>query len=291
MISIRKILNFVLQYKVFGSKSVKILRSTDLSMNSDKNLFELGQKIRGFRLRSGLSQSQLELAINASSGSISRIENGQVNPTKETLLKISKALGCKSEELFNFFEIQSHANYKLIELAKLINSTLDIEDLLQKSVDIIIQNSDLIVASIFVTEGNTIRAIAMTKDWYTNQILKILGMPFRSMQIGVDHPENLIAKTIAKKQAQYDERIFNFGVGVINETVAVMIEKVLNFKCALCLPMIYQGECLGALFFAKNYKDSFQLDKDILQNYCDLVGIALHNAREYHTLKSQLHGQ
>ena len=42
----------------------------------------LGNKIRAFRERAGLSQMQLELEIEMSPGSLSRIENNQVNPTK-----------------------------------------------------------------------------------------------------------------------------------------------------------------------------------------------------------------
>ena len=49
---------------------------------------QIGHKIRFFRKRAKFSQQQLELAINASFGSISRIENNETNPTKETLDKI-----------------------------------------------------------------------------------------------------------------------------------------------------------------------------------------------------------
>jgi transcriptional regulator with XRE-family HTH domain len=57
-----------------------------------KGIVILGTKIRNFRKRSGLSQLQLETELGASSGTISRIENGEVNPTKETIGKISKIL-------------------------------------------------------------------------------------------------------------------------------------------------------------------------------------------------------
>lgn len=39
-----------------------------------------------------MSQLDLEMTINSSPGSISRIENGKINPTKETLHKIADAL-------------------------------------------------------------------------------------------------------------------------------------------------------------------------------------------------------
>lgn len=52
----------------------------------------VGKKIKEFRKRSGLSQMELEIEVNAAFGSISRIENGLINPTKETLLAIADAL-------------------------------------------------------------------------------------------------------------------------------------------------------------------------------------------------------
>lgn len=58
----------------------------------------LGNKIRFFRKRAGLSQFNLELAIGASAGMISRIENGMVNPKRETLKKISKELSLNEYE-------------------------------------------------------------------------------------------------------------------------------------------------------------------------------------------------
>ena len=51
-----------------------------------------GQKIKNFRKRAQMSQFDLELEINASPGSISRIENSNTEPTKETLYKISDVL-------------------------------------------------------------------------------------------------------------------------------------------------------------------------------------------------------
>jgi len=59
----------------------------------------LGKKIRFFRERAKMNQLQLELAIGASSGQISRIEKGLVNPTKETILNVSKILELTEREL------------------------------------------------------------------------------------------------------------------------------------------------------------------------------------------------
>lgn len=53
---------------------------------------KLGGKIRFFRERSHKSQLELESEISASSGQISRIEKGVINPTKETIANIARVL-------------------------------------------------------------------------------------------------------------------------------------------------------------------------------------------------------
>jgi transcriptional regulator with XRE-family HTH domain len=58
----------------------------------------LGTRLRNFRKRAGLSQMEMELEIGASSGYLSRVENGEVNPTKESLEKMSRVLRLNHKE-------------------------------------------------------------------------------------------------------------------------------------------------------------------------------------------------
>lgn len=58
----------------------------------------LGKRIKYFRKRAGLSQLQLEAELGSSSGYISRVESGKVNPGKEFLLKLSRVLHLTSRE-------------------------------------------------------------------------------------------------------------------------------------------------------------------------------------------------
>lgn len=64
-------------------------------MSTDK----LGQRLNYFRKRAGISQFDLELKLGLSSGVISRIQSGKVNPTKETLLAIASVLKMNSNEI------------------------------------------------------------------------------------------------------------------------------------------------------------------------------------------------
>ena len=59
-----------------------------MSFTSD----QIGQRLKAFRKYKGLTQQQLELELGLSPGHVSKIESGKINPTKETLLKISEVM-------------------------------------------------------------------------------------------------------------------------------------------------------------------------------------------------------
>lgn len=69
------------------------------------NNLTLGEKIKSYRKRAGYSQLQLETEIDASQGSISRIESGKVNPTKETLAAIANELRISTEERLSLYNL------------------------------------------------------------------------------------------------------------------------------------------------------------------------------------------
>lgn len=64
---------------------------------------EFGKKLRKLRKQKGLNQLDLELCAGMAPGSISRIENQKINPSKETLYRIAIALNLNEKELFDLF--------------------------------------------------------------------------------------------------------------------------------------------------------------------------------------------
>jgi len=70
------------------------------------NNTSLGEKILRFRKRAKFTQLKLEFETEAALGSISRLENNLVNPSKETLYKISYALGLTTYEEADLLGLQ-----------------------------------------------------------------------------------------------------------------------------------------------------------------------------------------
>lgn len=82
-----------------------------LSTNSNSSN-TVGEIIKFYRKRSELSQLQLETEAGLASGSLTRIEKGVVDPSKQTIAKIGKALKLSSEELAYIFKINLYINHK-----------------------------------------------------------------------------------------------------------------------------------------------------------------------------------
>lgn len=68
---------------------------------------ELGYRIRILRELRNVSQFQLEIDAKLAPGMLSRIENGRVSPTKETLWRISLALKLSMPECIYLFGLES----------------------------------------------------------------------------------------------------------------------------------------------------------------------------------------
>ena len=69
------------------------LDEEDLSNENIALDLRLGRAIKYLRLKNGLSQKELAIAADTSSGMLQRIENGKVSASLDTLANIADAFG------------------------------------------------------------------------------------------------------------------------------------------------------------------------------------------------------
>jgi transcriptional regulator with XRE-family HTH domain len=67
------------------------------------DLAALGAAVRGLRLERGYSQERLSLEAGLHRNYVGRVERGELSPTFEPLLAISRALGVEPDELMRLF--------------------------------------------------------------------------------------------------------------------------------------------------------------------------------------------
>lgn len=98
----------------------------------------IGQRIRNFRKRAGMSQLDLELELGSGEGSISRIENGRVNPGKETILAIAQILDLSNSEVADLmgvlplFPTEEEINAAVAEMQDYLNDETKLAYLLDE---------------------------------------------------------------------------------------------------------------------------------------------------------------
>lgn len=73
-----------------------------MNISEDKNLAELGTRIKELREKNNLSQEDLANDCNIPKSQIGRIERAEINTTIRTLIKIASALNVKVKDLIDF---------------------------------------------------------------------------------------------------------------------------------------------------------------------------------------------
>ncbi len=236
----------------------------------------LGEKIRNFRKRAGKSQFELETAIGAANGTVSRIESNEVNPTKETLLKVIDTLDLNILESVTLFGINPSNISNLLKLPKEILGSNNLDEILQKSVDSIVYELNLLSAFITLKEGNKLRAQVSTKKYFDGLVLKIIEKPLFNLTVDLKKDAvNLCVRAVLDKKYYFSTNLSEFIVPAVDSRISSLLAKITGSKSSIVFPIIHNGEAVGTFFVTKNYIDTFSSDIPILEAFADYIGDAI----------------
>jgi GAF domain-containing protein len=250
----------------------------------------IGDQIKKYRKRAKKSQLDLELAIGCSQGSISRIENGEVNPSKETLVHIIDVLNLKSFEAAPLLGLNIENIVDLVTISAKLNESLNLDETFQHSVDKVCEELNLVAGSIALVVGNRLYAQTLTQNLITKIILKVIPIPIKSVSVSLEIDKtNLMVKSIHTKQIYISSRVSDFTVPALSLQVSNLMQKVSGIKSSIALPLIFDSQAIGVISFGKSYEDnSFTNELPVLKAFAEHIAVAIHNAQKYETLKSEI---
>lgn len=250
----------------------------------------LGEKIKQYRLRSNLSQFELESKINASNGTISRIENNTINPTKETLLKLIDILNLNVNELLDLFGIKKSNNLEaLVKSAKELNKDLNLDHVLQSAVNEIVYELGLSGSFIVLKEGDKLYSKAVTQDWVIKLAMKFIPGKFTSLSVDIDKDQdNLMVKSFLNQKEYVSNNLHDFIVPAVNRNVSDTLTKFTGMKSAIVLPIILNNKSIGSIYFSRNNTSDFKDILDVLKLFTEHISLAIENARKYEELSNTL---
>ena len=219
----------------------------------------LGQKIRMYRERAELSQMELELEIGASPGSLSRIENGQTNPTKETIILLGRALKLDGNEIISLFGIEFDIHNKLADVLLAISDNNNSDKLLMSFVKEVEEKLGYITVAAFTWKGDRLYARYLNINDINKKALELIGVPFDSLYVSrKKNEDNLILRSAVEQSYFESDNIIDFSRGAINDSIIKIIAKMINFKSGIAYPLSYKDHALGAIYLGKSNKSDYR---------------------------------
>jgi len=197
----------------------------------------LGEKIRFFRKRSGLSQFDLELKIATSSGSLSRIENDQVNPTKETILAIINALNLNVSDSSSLFNLDITKEFNnIIEISGSLKSTLNMSEISSKAVNILSKLIGIDMVTFWLWNEETkslgLNKIKFPESMY-NFVGNVSGFDLKQMQLREDIKDqwrNDYLRTLLEENVIRTTDVYWLAHPFINRTICNIIQKMAEYE-------------------------------------------------------------
>jgi transcriptional regulator with XRE-family HTH domain len=247
----------------------------------------VGEKIKKFRKRAGVSQFELELRIDASPGSISRIESGQVNPTKETLMKISRALNLTTSELGYIQDIKILSPEEIILAISTITKSLDLQEVARNAVDILLElypnyNGGVILL-LDDDNKNILRAKAVTDMPGMDKVYRLIGAPIENFPFDITKSGNgLLVESLLTGEKRVSNDLSEFTKGSIANYIPKLVAAILGYKIGISLPIIFDNSIIGVMLYTKKIDELFSNEEErILQLLSNQIGIAVMNGKQF----------
>ncbi len=241
----------------------------------------IGQKIKTYRVRKGMTQLELENKLNLANGSLTKIESGKVMPGRETIVKIIDTLNLSPHESAMLLGLSVS---KIAEVIDVISNIMILEDemeISQAAVNEIPKKLGLLGASFNLVFGDSLKTTAITQSWYTEILLKV--MPFKPTDYSVSltkDKHNLMIKTINENKSYYGEDLHEFTHPYIAPTIARMLQKTASVKSMLSVPMVVENEKVGVIIYAKDQKMDFLDEIPLLNSYTNAIALLIHKSRK-----------
>lgn len=246
-------------------------------MNNKKK--SLGQKIKKFRIQAGISQLKLETLIGASPGSISRIESGKVNPSKETIIDIAKALELETKEIAYLFEINLENTTELIKITNKLLLSKDISFILNETVNNLTLKMGYLASTIFLKKENKLYFSALTNSNISANTLKHIDIKPKEIFLDINnHTENIAVQAFIKNTPLHCYNTYEYTTPGISKIVADKIQKDTGDKSNLIYPLDINSNPFGFIVYVKKIRKDFSEDMKVLEVITKQISIAIFNA-------------
>lgn len=219
----------------------------------------LGEKIKYYRQRANKSQFKLETETGLASGSISRIENDSINPTKETLSKISQVLRLRPSEMAFLLGLHIFSISELVDALNQMSACITDELAIQTAIDILFDlyphyNGGFILVP--DSKNKCLLVETLAKVPKVELLEKTIKVRLPELRILLSHT-NICVQCFVKDQVFQSFDMVDYTKDTIPDFLSVALGKVLRFQSGILFPLKYKGEKVGVICYAKRVREVY----------------------------------
>jgi signal transduction histidine kinase len=168
-------------------------------------------------------------------------------------------------------------------------SSLDVEDITQKIVDIIVKDLNLTAALISLIDPDRkyTYPVAITKNTQILQAVSKIGKPLSDIKVPLDFSGNLINTAIHSNTRLITSSLQDILTPATTLEVAHEIEQFINIKTLVIYPLTVGQKSLGTLTIglSKKVDDLSRAEKETIDQIIDLVSIAIDRAQLHEAIE------
>jgi len=181
----------------------------------------------------------------------------------------------------------------LWKLEKIILDTLDFNEVVQKICDGLLTELGylklgyrIIVLTLIDEDKKVLKRISLSQTKEAESAQAASAIPFHSIDIPLDDKDNLLIKTLSSKKPFITHHWPDIFRPTLTDEQALKNQQAAGIKTSMLYPIIVKSNVIGVVIFSliRPVEDISQDEKDLIRGFCDIVGLAVQNARLYTTL-------
>ncbi len=187
-------------------------------------------------------------------------------------------------------EIEKDKFIALQKITATLVADLDFERITQEIVDIMVKDLGYPGGVLYLIneKSGEVQGWTVSQTKLAQKALGLLTKSVREHKAFIDKQEHYVSKTANMGEVFIDSNFTKFVSPTIPYKIASMIQKIVNFKIIISLPIIVKKKIIGVLMFTSNKEKFTPEEIDVLKTFANQAGIAINNARQYEQIQTQV---
>ena len=183
----------------------------------------------------------------------------------------------------------------LWKLEKVILDTLHFEEVVQRTVDSILIELGylklgyaIVVLALYDKRKKVLKRIAISQTPKAKMAVEQSPVPFHEIDIPASANANLCIKVLKTKKPASTKIWSQILYPAFTKEEALELQKEVGIETSLVYPVITKDKCIGIMIFSmtKGERDVTLEERDLIERFTDIVGLAVQNSKLYSSLQS-----